>query len=109
MCLRTTAEWETILLDIDVPHTAFAKLSDIADQPHLRAVDLFQEVEHPSEGTLLQARPPARFSQSPASVRRLAPRLGQHSREILIEAGFSEDEIDTIVSSGALGVGDPDP
>ena len=59
---RTTAEWETILLDIDVPHTAFAKLSDIADQPHLRAVDLFQEVEHPSEGTLLQARPPARFS-----------------------------------------------
>jgi crotonobetainyl-CoA:carnitine CoA-transferase CaiB-like acyl-CoA transferase len=80
---RTTREWEELLLSIDVPHTSFAKLSEVAEQPHLKAVGLFQEVEHPTEGTLRQARPPARFSASPAAVRRQAPKLGEHTRELL--------------------------
>jgi crotonobetainyl-CoA:carnitine CoA-transferase CaiB-like acyl-CoA transferase len=99
---RTTAEWEALLLRIDVPHTAFAKLADVEQQEHLKAVGLFQEVEHPSEGTLLQARPPARFSKSPASVRRLAPRLGEHTREVLAEAGYSAAEIEALVAAKAV-------
>jgi crotonobetainyl-CoA:carnitine CoA-transferase CaiB-like acyl-CoA transferase len=45
---RTTAEWEELLLRIDVPHTGFAKLSEVMEQPHLKAVGLFQELDHPS-------------------------------------------------------------
>ena len=101
---RTTAEWEELLLSIDVPHTAFAKLSEVAEQPHLKAVGLFQEVEHPTEGTLRQARPPARFSRSPAGVRRLAPHLGEHTRELLREAGYGAAENDGLVERKAIGV-----
>ena len=99
---RTTAEWEELLLRIDVPHTAFAKLADVETQEHLAAVGLFQEVEHPSEGKLLQARPPARFSKSPASVRRLAPRLGEHTREVMAEAGYSDAEIEALFAAKAV-------
>ncbi len=102
---RTTAEWEELLLSIDVPHTGFAKLSEVAEQPHLKAVGLFQEVEHPSEGTLRQARPPAQFSATPASVRRLAPKLGEHTREVLREVGYGEAEIEALVERKAVRAG----
>ena len=100
---RTTAEWEELLLRIDVPHTAFARLGEIEEQPHLKAVDMFPVLDHPSEGRIRQARPPTRFAASPASVRRLAPRLGEHSREVLREAGYSAAEIDDLVASRAVG------
>jgi len=101
---RTTAEWEELLLRIDVPHTAFAKLTEIAEQPHLKAVGLFPELDHPTEGRIRQARPPARFSESPAGIHRMAPRLGEHTREILHEAGFAADEIDRLVETKAVGI-----
>ena len=62
------------------------------EQPHLKAVGLFQELDHPTEGRIRQARPPARFSATPAGVRRLAPRLGEHTREVLCEIGYSDAE-----------------
>ena len=100
---RTTAEWETLLLKIDVPHAAFAKMKNVGEQPRLKAVGLFQELDHPTEGKIQQARPPARFSESPASIRRMPPRLGQHTREILVEAGYSEADIDALLSAKAIG------
>jgi len=101
---RTTAEWEELLLRIDVPHAAFAKLSEVADQPHLKAVGLFVELDHPTEGRIRQARPATKFSESPAGIRRLPPRLGEHSEAVLREAGFSDAEIASLAEDKVVGV-----
>ena len=79
---RTTAEWEELLLRIDVPHAAFAKITEIAEQTHLKAVGMIATLDHPSEGKIRQARPSARFSDTPAEIHRMPPRLGEHSRAI---------------------------
>ena len=101
---RTTAEWEELLLRLDVPHTAFAKLTEISEQPHLKAVGMFVDIDHPTEGHIKQARPPTKFSDNPPNLHRMSPRLGEHSRELLREAGFSDAEIAGLVESKAVGV-----
>lgn len=101
---KTTAEWEDLLLRLDVPHTAFARLTEIGEQPHLKAVGLFADIDHPTEGRIKQARPSTRFSSDPANLHRAAPRLGEHSRELLREVGLSDAEIQSLVDNKAVGV-----
>jgi crotonobetainyl-CoA:carnitine CoA-transferase CaiB-like acyl-CoA transferase len=101
---RTTAEWETLLLRLDVPHTAFARLTEIGEQPHLKAVGMFAEIDHPTEGRIKQARPPTRFSEDPPSMHRMSPRLGEHSHEVLRELGFSDADIEAMVDGNVVGV-----
>jgi crotonobetainyl-CoA:carnitine CoA-transferase CaiB-like acyl-CoA transferase len=101
---RTTAEWEELLLRIDVPHAAFAKITEIAEQPHLKAVGMIATLDHPSEGKIRQARPSARFSDTPAEIHRMPPRLGEHSRAILLEAGFTEEDVAAMIDKKAVGI-----
>ena len=100
---RTTAEWEELLLRIDVPHAAFTKITEIAEQPHLKAVGMIATLDHPSEGKIRQARPSARFSDTPAEIHRMPPRLGEHSRAILREAGFTEEDVASMIEKKVVG------
>ncbi len=101
---RTTAEWEELLLRIDVPHAAFAKITEIAEQPHLKAVGMIATLDHLSEGKIRQARPSARFSDTPAEIHRMPPRLGEHSRAILREAGFTEEDVASMIEKKVVGI-----
>ncbi|MEX2614819.1 MAG: CoA transferase [Alphaproteobacteria bacterium] len=85
----------------DIPCAPMNRLEDLPNDPHIRATGFLQEVEHPTEGTLLQTKVPIRFSRSPGSPGRPAPRLGEHSVEILAEAGYDEAEISTLIGTGA--------
>jgi crotonobetainyl-CoA:carnitine CoA-transferase CaiB-like acyl-CoA transferase len=82
---RTTGEWIELLNGNDIPASAVNKIDDLFDDPHLKAVNFFIDMEHPTEGTLKVCRFPVKFSKSPASIRRLAPNLGEHTDEVLSE------------------------
>jgi crotonobetainyl-CoA:carnitine CoA-transferase CaiB-like acyl-CoA transferase len=98
MKLKTTAEWLAILRPADIPCGPANRLEDLFTDAYLQETNYFQRMEHPVEGRVVVPAIPARFSKSPPSVRSLWPTLGQHSREILREAGCSETEIDSILS-----------
>ena len=94
---RTTAEWMTLLVEADIPAMPVHDLESILKDPHLAATDFFALTNHPSEGEIRSMRVAARWSESPAEPERLAPRLGQHSRAILREAGFTANEIARLI------------
>jgi crotonobetainyl-CoA:carnitine CoA-transferase CaiB-like acyl-CoA transferase len=84
---RTTDEWLAILKPLQIPVTRMNRLDDLLEDPHLKAVGLFERYEHPEAGPYLAMRPPLAFSATPANIRRHPPRLGEHTDEILAELG----------------------
>lgn len=101
MATRTTAEWLKIFGDTSVPTIVVNSLQALKDDPHLNAVGFWQEVDHPTEGRLRMTRFPVTFSETPADVRRLQPRLGEHTREVLAEAGLDDAGIAQLLESRA--------
>lgn len=98
---RTTAEWMALCEQLDIPVSPIYSLDDLPEHPHLKAVGLFEDVEHPTVGPIRQVRPTTLFSRTPANVHRPVPTVGEHTEEVLREAGFSEQEIAGLRPSGA--------
>lgn len=97
---RTSAQWLSQLKPLSIPVAPVNSLEDLFSDPHLAAVGLFVQQEHPSEGRLTQVRPPVKFDKTPGEIKRLAPLLGEHSREVLAGAGLSDAEIEALVDAG---------
>lgn len=94
---KTTAQWQQALDEANVPAMAVRSKEQLLQDPQLEASGFWRLMEHPTEGRIRVSDPPVRFGRSPSSVRRLAPRLGEHSREVLLEAGYSTREIDRLL------------
>jgi crotonobetainyl-CoA:carnitine CoA-transferase CaiB-like acyl-CoA transferase len=90
---RTTAEWLEALGRADIPVQKMNSLDDIVADPHLAAIGYLKTVEHPSEGRIKTLGVPSEWSESQPEYRRHAPRLGEHTREVLREAGLPEEKI----------------
>jgi crotonobetainyl-CoA:carnitine CoA-transferase CaiB-like acyl-CoA transferase len=101
---RTTAEWLELFRAIDAPATEVRQVPDMLRDPDLNRRGIIRAVEHPTEGTVQSLGLPVMFSRTPGEKAgyRLAPTLGQHSREILGELGFDADEIAALQASGAV-------
>ncbi|HEY4041595.1 MAG TPA: CoA transferase [Rhodopila sp.] len=93
---RTTDEWLAELRPADIPCGKANSLDDLFTEPYLTETGYFESHEHPVEGGVIIPSIPARFSKSPPNVHRPWPQLGQHTREVLTEAGYSDVEIDRI-------------
>jgi crotonobetainyl-CoA:carnitine CoA-transferase CaiB-like acyl-CoA transferase len=98
---RSTGEWIEALEHADIPVQRMNSIADIVADPHLAATGYFRSVEHPSEGRIRSMAVPSEWSESPPEYRRHAPRLGEHTREILGEAGYAASDIDALMASGA--------
>lgn len=101
LAVKTTVEWMALLGDTNVPTMRVNTPDELIDDPHLVETGFWQIKDHPTEGKIRMSSPPMNFSETPASIRSLAPNFGEHSIEILQEAGLSGDEIDAMIASGA--------
>jgi crotonobetainyl-CoA:carnitine CoA-transferase CaiB-like acyl-CoA transferase len=91
---HTTAEWVAFCDRASIPSMPVLEFEDLRENEHVKAVGLFETVEHPSEGRHQMVRRPVNFAKAPFELRRHAPRLGEHTREVLAEAGLTQAEID---------------
>jgi crotonobetainyl-CoA:carnitine CoA-transferase CaiB-like acyl-CoA transferase len=98
---KTTHEWLALLHQLEIPSARVSTLDEVIRDPQLEASGFFKRATHPSEGEILFTDEPVRFGDAAASDARLQPRLGEHSVEILREAGLAETEIEALLESGA--------
>jgi crotonobetainyl-CoA:carnitine CoA-transferase CaiB-like acyl-CoA transferase len=99
---RPTAEWMRLLQAADIPCVPMNDLDSLIDDEHLKAAGFFVEMEHPSEGAIRLTGIPSRWSRSQPRVSRHPPRVGEHSVEVLHEAGFSAEDIARMCAEGAV-------
>jgi crotonobetainyl-CoA:carnitine CoA-transferase CaiB-like acyl-CoA transferase len=101
MATRSTQEWIALLEGADIPCMPLHDIDSLTRDPHLAAVGMIREVTHPTEGLMRQIGVPVRLSGTPvAAEQRPAPQLGQHSVEILREAGFCAAAIESLQARG---------
>lgn len=99
---RSTAELQALLDGTDIPVFPMHTFESLLKDPHLHDIGFFSEVEHPHVGTIRQMAVPSEWSGTPPGEATPAPRVGQHSREVLREAGYEDARIDSLVASGAV-------
>lgn len=101
---RSTAEWLERLDAADVPCAPILRRGEIVGNEQVVARGIIAEFDQPAVGRVRQPKPAARFSVNEARIGGPAPRVGEHSREILRELGYSDSAIDQMVSDRAVRV-----
>jgi len=99
---RTTAEWIAILDEAGVPGGPVLTYDQTLADEHVLAREMVVDLEHPVIGPMRTIAPPTKFSDMDFSVRGPAPWLGQHTAEVLREAGVADDEIEQLFTDGVL-------
>jgi len=94
-----TDHWVETLLAAGVPVGPIHDYREVFEDPHTLAREMMVEIEHPVEGTVRTLGMPLKLSETPGRIRRHAPLLGEHTTEVLREAGVAEAAIATVVGS----------
>lgn len=103
---HTTGEWLERLDAADVPCAPILRRGEIIDNEQVVARGIIAEFDQPTVGRVRQPKPAARFSVNEASIGGPAPRVGEHSREVLRELGYSESAIEEMIGARAVRVPD---
>ena len=107
LTVRTTAEWLEALAEADIAAMPMHDVESVIDDPHIQAIGLFSEHEHPTEGKVRYIEAPVRLSKTPGGLRHHADLLGQSSVPILAEIGLDEAEIGALIAAGVTIDGRP--
>jgi crotonobetainyl-CoA:carnitine CoA-transferase CaiB-like acyl-CoA transferase len=99
---RTSAEWLAAFDAEGVPAGPVNRIGDMLSDPQVLARDMIVEVDHPKAGRVKTLGTPVKFSATPGEVKRAAPLLGQHTREVLEDLGYSAAAIARLHEDGAV-------
>jgi crotonobetainyl-CoA:carnitine CoA-transferase CaiB-like acyl-CoA transferase len=99
---HTTAEWLERLDAADVPCAPILRRSEIIYNEQVVARSIIAEIDQPSVGKVRQPKPAARFELNEAAIGGPAPRIGEHTREVLVELGYDEAAINRMVEEKAV-------
>ena len=100
---RSTAHWLEFLEKAGVVAGPINDMKSVYNDPQVHARDMMVDLEDPELGTLHNIGIPVKLSATPGRIRHRAPGLGEHSRQILLEAGLSEEEVERLVADGVVG------
>ena len=98
---RNTAHWLAALAGAGVPAGPVLDVSAMHMHPQTLAREMVPTVDHPVAGPMQTIGLPVKFSATPGGVQRAAPLFGQHTREVLTEAGYSDADINALIAAGA--------
>ncbi len=97
MLNRPAAEWEELLTKLDIPAGTIKTLDKVFDDKQTKALEIVQEIQHPTAGKVKMVRSPMHLSETPTRIRHAPPLLGQHTDELLREIlGLSGEEIEQL-------------
>ncbi len=102
---RTAAEWEALFVQAGVPASTVQFAEEMSDDEQVEAMGMMWPLEHPITGPQRVVGPLARMSVTPTGARLPAPPLGAHSREVLLECGFSAEEVAALEADAAISHG----
>jgi crotonobetainyl-CoA:carnitine CoA-transferase CaiB-like acyl-CoA transferase len=99
---RSSAEWLDLFGRDDIWSGKVYDYADVVADPQVVHNGSFVEYDHPSEGRVKTPGFPIRFARSPAAITRGAPQIGEHSRDVLGEAGLAPEAIDRLIAAGVV-------
>jgi len=102
LATRGNAQWLELFGRADIPAAPLRSLDDILDDEHLAAIGFFRDFDHPSEGRMRTTAVPSEWSETQPAITRPAPRLGEHTAEVLAQAGWPQREIERLIGAGAV-------
>jgi crotonobetainyl-CoA:carnitine CoA-transferase CaiB-like acyl-CoA transferase len=105
LAIRSTEEWLVRLSENDVPCAPVLRRDEVPTDPQVVHNNLIETIDQPGLGAIRQSRPAARFDVTPAAIQGPAPRIGEHTEEILAESGLMPSEIRALIASGAASMG----
>jgi len=100
---QTAAQWKELFQKHDLLIEIVQEYADLSTDPQVVENQMFTEFQHPTFGTLQMVSPAVNLSETPGSIRTPAPEFSQHTEEVLLEAGYSWEEIERLRSSGVVG------
>lgn len=106
---RSTAEWRALLPEAEILVFPMHTFDSLLRDEHLQATGFFEHTEHPVVGKILETAVPSEWSGTPPTRRTPVPRLGEHTAEVLREAGFADAEIQALIDQGAARAAIPQP
>lgn len=99
---RTSAQWLSFFRELDLACAPVGSFEDLDNDPHLTAVGLFREFEHPTEGAMREVRFPVSVTGPAPQPDSPPPTIGEHTEAVLAELGYASADIDALRSDGVI-------